>query len=101
MQVPACSTRVCTFTAQYAQPPAVGAYRTSSTVQYQEPRKAQVAVATVETVFKVRVNSIADGTDVYHRLTCTKTTIRPKMGHLDPLVEVMHRASGLELLSRT
>lgn len=53
-QVSACSTIVCSFTAQYPQPPAAGKYAASTTVQYQESGRARVAVAQVQTVFKVR-----------------------------------------------
>lgn len=53
LQVPACTTTRCSFTATYPQPPGAGEYKAATTVQYQQPHSTHVAVATVETAFKV------------------------------------------------
>lgn len=53
LQVPACTTTLCTFTANYPQAPKAGTYQATTSVQFQQPAAAQVAVAQVNTAFQV------------------------------------------------
>ena len=73
VQVPACTTTVCTFTATYPQPPAPRRHSVTTAVQYQQPGRANIAVAEAEAAFQVSL--LNEYCEPYKHLVSTSTCL--------------------------